>query len=448
MSRSESNAIRGFRGLRSAPQLAVRLAAFVSLVAFAATATAQQQGDRTRTTPEHPIARQLQALSGHDKPHGPAERKIHTELLVNIAAKTSGRPIAGPDPVELDIVAQVSDALLEKIRELGGSVVNAFPADHVIRARLPLAQIATFAADPAVVSVAPAIRPTLHADVAATEGDIAHQANLARQQHFSDPATAGAGVKVCVISDSNDDGHGALQRAKDLGAIDAAKTTVLKDSKGVFQDGMLAIPGYTATGEGLAMMEIIHQLAPAASIEFATGSPSQAQMAENIRGLAADGCQIIVDDISYADELPFQEDIVGQAVRDVSARGISYFSSVTNFGNVLTRNASAWEGQFLDSGQNLHDAKYPGDYHSFGTVDYVDVTALPSTDVNRVTLRLVDPNTNAESSTGNDYEFYLTDAMGRLIAFPKTSRRRPGRSSISRTCRVIPSFWSGTASMC
>ena len=71
------------------------------------------------------------------------------------------------------------------------------------------------------------------------------------------------------------------------------------------------------------------------------------------------------------------------------------------------------------------------------------MTALPSTDVNRVTLRLVDPNTNAESSTGNDYEFYLTDAMGRLIAFPKTSRRRPGRSSISRTCRVIPASGRG-----
>jgi hypothetical protein len=162
---------------------------------------------------------------------------------------------------------------------------------------------------------------------------------------------------------------------------------------------MLTIPGYTATGEGLAMMEIIHQLAPAASIEFATGLPSQAQMAENIRGLAAGGCQIIVDDISFADELPFQEDIVGRAVRDVSSLGISYFSSVTNFGNVVTRNASAWEGQFLDSGQNLNDAKYPGDFHSFGTVDYVDVTALPSTDVNRVTLRLVETRNPALATT-------------------------------------------------
>jgi hypothetical protein len=423
MSRWTGTATNDLRELRLASQprpMVIQLAALVSLVAFASTATAQQQGDGARTTPEHPLARQLQALPGHDKPHGPAERKIHTQLLVNIAAKTSGKPIAGPDPVELDIVARVSDALLEKIRQLGGTVVNAFPADHVIRARLPLAQIAGFAADPAVVSVAPAIRPTLHADVAATEGDTAHEAKLARQQHFTDPATAGDGVKVCVISDSNDDGNGALQHAKDVGAIDAdaAKTSVLKDSNRVFQDGM-AIPGYTPTGEGLAMMEIIHQLAPGASIEFATSLPSQAQMKENILGLAADGCQVIVDDVSFADELPFQEDIVAQAVREAGARGISYFSSVSNFGNVLSRNASAWAGQFLDSGASLNNPNYPGHFHSFGTLDYVTVTALPSTDVSRVTLRLVDPTTQLESSTGNDYEFYLTDSMGGVIAYSK-----------------------------
>ena len=51
------------------------------------------------------------------------------------------------------------------------------------------------------------------------------------------------------------------------------------------------VPG---EGEGLAMCEIIHDLAPGATIWFATGASGEQQMADNIIALANAGCTIIV----------------------------------------------------------------------------------------------------------------------------------------------------------
>jgi hypothetical protein len=278
--------------------------------------------------------------------------------------------------------------------------------------RLIAVTLAAFALLAAFASTATAQQRT---DLVAQEGDIAHEADLARQQHFADPATAGAGVKVCVISDSNDDGNGALQRSKTLGAI-PQNSTVLTDSNGVVQDGM-SVPG--ATGEGLAMMEIIHRLAPGASIEFATGQNQigdQTSMAKNIGALVAGGCHIVVDDVSFGDELPFQDDLVGKAVRDATARGVSYFSSVSNFGNMLSGNATAWEGDFVDGGP--FPQNYSGRLHSFGSVNVRTVTEVPGTAAaDKVTLSLRDPATNQAATFGNNYDLYLTDSSGRLISY-------------------------------
>jgi hypothetical protein len=72
-------------------------------------------------------------------------------------------------------------------------------------------------------------------------------------------------------------------------------------------------------GEGLAMAEIIHALAPDAHIVFATGYDTPARMASNIKKLAAEGCKIIVDDITYSNESPFQDGPIGRAVQEVSS---------------------------------------------------------------------------------------------------------------------------------
>lgn len=84
-------------------------------------------------------------------------------------------------------------------------------------------------------------------------------------------------------------------------------------------------------GEGLAMMEIVHDLAPASRLIFATGNGGPAQIATNIRSLANNGCRVIIDDILYSNESPFQDDVISKAVNDVSAGGVLYFSKCCQF---------------------------------------------------------------------------------------------------------------------
>jgi hypothetical protein len=94
--------------------------------------------------------------------------------------------------------------------------------------------------------------------------------------------------------------------------------------------------------EGTAMLEIVADLAPGAQLFFATAQDTPATFAQHIRDLRAAGCDIIVDDVFYFVESPFQDGqttpsqtnggIIAQAVKDVAASGALYFSSAGNSG--------------------------------------------------------------------------------------------------------------------
>src|SRR5204862_2660028 len=121
------------------------------------------------------------------------------------------------------------------------------------------------------------------------------------------------------------------------------------------------LPGQTGTGdEGTAMLEIIHDLAPGAQLYFATAVTSLATFVQNIRDLRTAGCDIIVDDVFYFVETPFQDGqlaptntnggLVIQAVKDVVASGALYFSAAGNSGNFDSGTSGVWEGDFADGG--------------------------------------------------------------------------------------------------
>ena len=112
------------------------------------------------------------------------------------------------------------------------------------------------------------------------------------------------------------------------------------------------------------MLEIIHDLAPGAQLFFATANSTPGTFATNIRNLRAAGCDIIVDDIFYFVENPFQDGqapaivsntnggAVLQAVIDVTAAGALYFSSAGNQGNKDANTSSCFQGDFVDGGPN------------------------------------------------------------------------------------------------
>ncbi len=184
-----------------------------------------------------------------------------------------------------------------------------------------------------------ALRP-FQANVAAStgsgsvdsEGDATHRAIQARSQF----GATGAGIRVGILSDSIDDTSGSYAAA--LASGDVSPVTVIPGQAG------------TGEGEGLAMCEIVHDLAPGAELYYATANGGPAQFAQNIRDLRAAGCDVIIDDVGYFNESPFQDDIISQAVLAVTGSGALYFSSASNSGSVRAKTAGTWEGDFKDGG--------------------------------------------------------------------------------------------------
>jgi hypothetical protein len=85
--------------------------------------------------------------------------------------------------------------------------------------------------------------------------------------------------------------------------------------------------------EGTAMMEIIHDLAPASPLLFfgTDGFAAGLEMANGINALAAAGARVIVDDVTFPDQPKFEDGPIAQAARNFATGGRLYVTSANNF---------------------------------------------------------------------------------------------------------------------
>ena len=154
-----------------------------------------------------------------------------------------------------------------------------------------------------------------------SQGDTAQRSNIARKKYKVD----GTGVKVGVLSDSYNN-LGTAQKGVLHGELPGPGNPFnYKKPVQVLED--LDSGG---TDEGRAMMEIIHDVAPAAQLAFHTADFGQADFAQGIVQLANAGCDVIADDVVYFAEPFFQDGIIAQAVDQVKSQGVTYFSSAGN----------------------------------------------------------------------------------------------------------------------
>jgi hypothetical protein len=345
----------------------------------------------------------------------PAQQKVSSQLLDALKQKTEGAVAASAPNLKaeklklsasgkgalVDIDANVSALLLNFIRKVGGTIVNYHEDDHAIRAFIPLEKIESVAAQPQINSIAPAAKAATNKLQFNGEGSKAHAADVARAAFH----VTGAGIKVGILSDSIDDGNDALKAAFKSGAMSKALLKILPGQEG---DG---------EGEGLAMAEIVHALAPGASLLFATGHGGPSQMAANIRAMQKAGCKVIVDDLTYFNESPFQDGPISRAVNDVSAAGVLYFSSARNSGSKKHRTSGTWEGDFRDGGSAPGELgeDSPHRIHLFD--DHITANRITNSDGDRVDLFWSDPL----GKSSNDYNLYVVDGEGHVLRSSTTS---------------------------
>ncbi len=350
---------------------------------------------------------QIQALLEEKEARTAAQQKIDSQLLYAIKMRRGERIATnvqslsvevGTDDsgrVNVDISAIIDDQLLNDLRGLGVEVSGVFRQYNSLRAAVLLEQLETIAGFSQVRFIQPkqealfsqtrvgakkpllrqprssgsgqqtwrpfedisdraarvraSLQPVLNGTLApsappkigsvTSQGDTTHKAFIARGTFNVD----GTGIKIGVLSDGVDS-LTVSQGTGDLGSV-----TVLPGAAG-FGD------------EGTAMLEIIHDLAPGAQLFFATAVDGLPQFAQNIRDLRTAGCDIILDDVGYFVESPFQDGqtpavvspnnsgLATQAVNDVVASGALYFSSAANSGNLNDGTSGTWEGDFADGG--------------------------------------------------------------------------------------------------
>ncbi len=226
-------------------------------------------------------------------------------------------------------------AALQRVARVGG----------VLKATEVLAPLVRGVGGP--VSASTPHQPCFGAET--SEGDVQLKAADARAK----VEVAGTGTKVGVLSDSFDrDATAPTGASEDVASGDlpgpgnpCGETTpveVLDDSESGGAD------------EGRAMAQIVHDLAPAAAISFATAFNGELGFADNIAALATAGAKLVVDDVTYFEEPFFQEGPIGVAVSEATAdHDVAYFSAAGN-DNLIDggdEEIASWEAPaFRDSG--------------------------------------------------------------------------------------------------
>lgn len=187
-----------------------------------------------------------------------------------------------------------------------------------------------------------------------SQGDFAQRSDVARSTGSLD----GTGITVGALSDSyncypvyaqnNVPASGPAGYASN-GFLATASNDVtsgdLTSSVNVVQEATCMSYGAPTQlpfgDEGRAMLQIIHDVAPGASLAFYTAENGEAGFANGIKALANTAhAKVIVDDVGYFREPFFQDGVEAQAIETVVSQGVAYFSAAGNDGHSAYDNAA------------------------------------------------------------------------------------------------------------
>ena len=150
--------------------------------------------------------------------------------------------------------------------------------------------------------------------------------------------------------------------------------------------------------EGRAMLQIVHDIAPGASLSFVTALGSEAFMATGIRTLADTGADVIVDDVIYYSEPMFQDGVIANAIHDAALfEDVTYFSMAFNANIISGTNNRLLRGARVPPGRDLPRARLPSyaeQCMDFNPADGEDATygiSVPSGETVKLGLQWAQP---------------------------------------------------------
>jgi PKD repeat protein len=226
-----------------------------------------------------------------------------------------------------------------------------------------------------VRSIEEVIPPVVNIGSALTQGDAIHKTTDVRSQY----GFKGTGMKIGVISD------GVTHLADSVNSGD------LPGNVNVLSAGI--------GDEGTAMLEIIHDMVPNATLYFHDAGENTLQFNAAIDALQANGCTVIVDDISWVAEPFFEDGVIASHVSTL----------VTNPDNPLI---------YVSSAGNAAQRHFQGDFFPDGITNFNDFSSgsggVKSLYVNlpvQSTVWIVLEWNDQFGHSANDYDLFLSESI-------------------------------------
>jgi hypothetical protein len=347
---------------------------------------------------------------------GVAGGQVSEGAILRVAPDTLGAAIES-DQLRIDGRGRVEayietrGDIEELVRELTptGALIDASDEDFgILLVRAPVAALQNIAGLPATANVRAPDYPVSSAGTIMSEGDEVVRADLLR----ADVAGLdGTGITIGVIAD----GVRGIDDAQAIGDLPFVDTTTCN----VAADHPELDPDPTSQGaEGTALLEIIHDVAPGASLMFGYFAFDAGVYFNEAVSCLAEYADIIVDDIGYYGAGPYNGTsyISLNTADELNGNG-RVRAYITAAGNQAGRH---YQGRFVNSGYLIPQADEHWSAHEFDEfdpaypVEHVGLVNPPANfdrielragGVIRATLVWNDP-WNASS---NDYDLFFSD---------------------------------------
>ncbi|HVO48463.1 MAG TPA: S8 family serine peptidase [Steroidobacteraceae bacterium] len=337
-----------------------------SLKAFAAPGTAQLHvfGIRAPEQRFQPGDSKLDsALSDLKRRMGTAAASLSpADLQVLSPAARFLQSSADATPMILVDAVTTGDpqSLKAALEELGLQHASVFSND--VSGWLPVDRIQAATARAELHSLRAAM-PRARAGAVTTQGDYAQRSDVLRTTYTT---LTGSGINVAALSDSYDcfavfaskgiptsGGTGyapngfTATAANDIssGDLPSAGVTLIPTAANPGEAQCMNGTHYNGyplqspfADEGRAMLQIVHDIAPGATLGFHSAEWGEADFANAIKAIATAGAHVIADDVGYFDEPFFQDGIVAQAIDTVEGQGVAYFSAAGNDADIAYDN--------------------------------------------------------------------------------------------------------------